>query len=641
VCGLAGWLGGPQEPAAATIAREMCRAIAHRGPEGDGTSLLTAPGDVHGCLGHRRLKIRDLSEAAHQPMASADASVQLVFNGEIYNFVELRRELGAAGHRFASTGDTEVVLRAYEQWGEAFVEHIDGMFAIAVWDAKRGTLLLVRDRIGKKPLYCVHQRGRVTFASEIKALAGAPWVSLVPNHGVFPAFLTFGYAPSPLTMYQGVRQVAPGTLLRFDAREDRLTERSYWSALPSGVPLAADESLFAAIRERVEEAVRRRLISDVPVGALLSGGIDSSLVVTLMQRNTDHRVETFTVGFPDAPTYDESAHARRIAERLDTAHTELAVQVDASDLLDRLVWLHDGPFGDSSAVPTYLVCAAARSRVTVVLTGDGGDEVFAGYQRFSAAALARLVPAEVLGPLRFLSRCLPDGGGYFNARSRLERFASIDGPIERRYLGWISIFDQASRAALIGSPSVDGAESFLAEYARAGLLPPIDRLIHGNLRTYLPDDLAVKIDRASMAHSIEARSPLLDTAVIELMNRVPAREKVGFRQVKPVLRRAFEPLLPEATWRRAKHGFGAPVDDWFSGSLGDRYADEVLGRDGRLGDVLAKPELARLWHEHRAGTARHGARLWTLITMERWLRDIARPKPFEEPTEPAIAATVV
>jgi asparagine synthase (glutamine-hydrolysing) len=292
-------------------------------------------------------------------------------------------------------------------------------------------------------------------------------------------------------------------------------------------------------------------------------------------------------------------------------------------------------------VPTYLVCAAARSSVSVVLTGDGGDEVFAGYQRFSAAALARLVPAEILGPLRFLSRWLPDGGGYFNGRRRLERFTAIDGPIERRYLGWISIFDQASRAALTGSGSLDGAESFLAEYDRAASLPPIDRLIHGNLRTYLPDDLAVKIDRASMAHSIEARSPLLDTEVIELMNRVPAREKVGFRRVKPVLRRAFEPLLPEATWRRAKHGFGVPVDDWFRGALGDRYADEVLGHDGRLAEVLAKPELSRLWHEHRAGSARHGARLWTLLTMECWLRDLARSEPLEQPREPTIAATVV
>jgi asparagine synthase (glutamine-hydrolysing) len=638
VCGICGWVGGPPEPAAEEVVVAMAEAIAHRGPDGEGHAAVSAEPGVYGQLGHRRLKILDLTVRANQPMRSEDGSVQLVFNGEAYNFRDLRSQLESRGHRFRSTGDTEVVMRAYLEWGEDFLERVDGMFALALWDGRREVLLLARDRVGKKPLFYARAGGRVTFGSEIKALARAPWIQLRPAMDQIPAFLAFGYAPWPATMYEDIRQVPPAGVLCFTPRHDRLDERSYWSALPSGPPLRADDAVIAELRRRVEEATRRRMVSDVPVGVLLSGGIDSSLVTALMQRNAEEPVKTFAVGFPEAPSFDERRHARRVADVLGTDHTEVVVRVDASQLLDRLVWLHDGPFGDSSAVPTYLICAAARSSVTVVLTGDGGDEVFAGYQRFAAAALARLVPPALLLPLRGVARRLPEGDGYFNARRRLARFAGRRGAVEQRYVDWISIFGDDARSALSTGSAGDPAatESFFAAHREAAMLPPIDRLIHANLRTYLPDDLATKLDRASMAHSLEARSPLLDTAVIELLSRVMAREKLVMHRIKPLLRRAFGPVLPEETWRRAKHGFGVPVDDWFAGELGVRFVDEVLGADGRLAQFLSAPELRRLWDDHRTGRQRNGAQLWTLLTLERWMRDLAALEPLREPRKPEL-----
>lgn len=616
----------------------MASAIAHRGPDGDGFHELEAA-DGAGWLGHRRLKILDVTDAAHQPMLSGGGDA-LVFNGEVYNFRELRRQLSARGHRFSSTGDTEVVLRAFEQWGPQAVEHLDGMFALAFWDARRRTLLLARDRTGKKPLFYVVDAGcRLTFGSEIKALAVCPWVALEPDWGQLASFLTFGYVPDPATAYVGIEQVPPGSVVEFAPADGRPRVRRYWSALPAGPRLAPDAVTRAQIRELLGTSVRRRMVSDVPLGALLSGGIDSSLITALMTQHADRQVETFAVGFPDDSSFDERGHARAVADHLGTRHTEFAVRADAVALLDRLVWLHDGPFADSSAVPTYLVCAAARTRVTVVLTGDGGDEVFAGYQRFAAAALSRLLSAPVAAGLRSALPLLPGGGSYFDPRKRLERFlGAADGPLEERYLSWVSVFGREDLAALLGRTG-DGAQaSFLQAHAEARSvgLGPVDAIIHANFCTYLPDDLSVKIDRASMGSSLEARAPFLDTALVEHAARLPARHKVGFVRPKPVLRHVFGDLLPAEVWRRPKHGFGVPMDRWFRGDLGTLYADEVLSPSSPLDGVLARSELRRLWTDHQSGHADHGARLWTLLTLERWLRDLAGAAPLREPSSVGI-----
>jgi asparagine synthase (glutamine-hydrolysing) len=641
VCGICGWVGRPTEGGQADVVTAMATAMSHRGPDGAGY-FSTNPGEaIEACLGHRRLKILDLSDAAHQPMPSEDGRVQLLLNGEIYNFRELRRRLEGLGHRFRSTGDTEVALRAYLEWGEGSFTRLDGMFAIAVWDQRSAALVLARDRVGKKPLFFTHADGRVTFASEIKSLARAPWMTLRAAHDQMAEFLANGFCPSPRTMYVGIEQVMPGTFVRYSPAGDVVAQETFWDPLARRTrPLEVGPQVIDSIAAAVDDAVRKRLISDVPIGALLSGGVDSSVVVALMQRHAPEPVRTFSIGFPEASSFDERPHARLVAASLGTEHSEFEVRADASQLLDRLVWMHDGPFGDSSAIPTYLVFEAAAPEVRVLLTGDGGDETFAGYQRFAAAALSRLVPPPLMRLIDAGAGLLPQGGHYFDLRRRLRRFALDADSLEQRYFRWMTIVNESERRRLLRERSTHAGSAFMRAYEEAAFLPPVDRLIHANLRTYLPDDLAVKLDRASMAHSLEARSPLLDTGVIELLLHVRARDKVGFARPKPVLRAAFESLLPSSVWRRPKHGFGVPIDDWFMGELGVRFHDEVLAADGRLPDVLERAELHRLWTAHRERREKNGAKLWSLLTLEHWLRDLGRPQALHRPTSSAPDAVV-
>jgi asparagine synthase (glutamine-hydrolysing) len=644
MCGICGWVGpaelGEPEERGRAIALDMASAIAHRGPDGAGTKRVRGS-RADGWFGHRRLRVIDLTDAAAQPMTSERSGVALVFNGEIYNFRELRSELAGLGHHVRSSGDTEVVLRAYEAWGPDFVARLDGMFALAVWDGCEGRLLLARDRTGKKPLYYHARDGRLTFASEVKALARMPGLELEPDCEAFGELLTFGYVTAPDTIYRGIAQLPPASILRYTPGDGSADIQRWWSPLPAGAPRRADTALIEDVRRSVGAAVKRRMDADVPVGALLSGGIDSSVVCALMCSHSAGRVRTFSAGLADEPSFDERSHASAVAEHLGTQHTEFAVRADAVSLLDRLVWLHDGPFADSSAVPSYLVCEAARNDVTVVLTGDGGDEVFAGYQRFVAAALARLVRPEIARAALGVLPAPATGGGYHDRSRAARRFlATCSESDEDRYLRWVSVFSAAALERLAVPAPNAASRPFHEAMQEAARLAPIDRLIHANLTTYLPGDLHTKLDRCSMAHGLEARSPLLDTAVIELMASVPAREKVGLLRPKPILRRAFGALLPATVWNRPKHGFGVPMDAWFDGELGDAYCDEVLGRDGRLADWLDAGELGRLWTEHASGAASHGPGLWTLLTFERWLRAIAGPEPLCEPARPEIDAAV-
>src|SRR4051812_5295427 len=377
MCGICGWVGAAARPSDAAAGPAMRETLEHRGPDGPGELAIAADG-LHGWLGHRRLKVIDVTESAHQPMVGAEGAVALTYNGEVYNFRALRRELEARGHAFRSSGDTEVVLRAYEEWGEGFVERLDGMFALAVWDARAGTLLLARDRTGKKPLFFAVGDGRLTFGSEIKALLACPWIDGRPEVGNLAEFLAFGYVPHPRTLYRGIEQVPPASVLVYGADGVRRSGR-YWDVAPPLTSPDGGRPDLGRIATLLREATERRLVSDVPLGALLSGGIDSSLVVALMSRAATEPVRTFAVGFAGAASFDERSYARTVAERFGTEHTEFVVRPDAVALLDRLLWHHDQPFADSSAIPTYLVCELARQHVTVVLNGDGGDEVFGGY----------------------------------------------------------------------------------------------------------------------------------------------------------------------------------------------------------------------------------------------------------------------
>jgi asparagine synthase (glutamine-hydrolysing) len=643
VCGICGWAGAAASPADIEAGPRMRETLTHRGPDGAGELEIAAPElGVRGWLGHRRLKVVDVTRSAGQPMVGAGGAVALTYNGEVYNFRELRAELAALGHRFQSTGDTEVVLRAYEEWGDSFVERLDGMFALAVWDARSGVLLLARDRTGKKPLFYCVQDGRLTFGSEIKALRACPWVRAEPDHARIAELFTFGYVPHPRTVYGGIDQVPPASVVAYGPDGVARTRR-YWDAPPRAGDrgTAPDPARIAAL---LTDAVERRLVADVPLGALLSGGIDSSLVVGLMARATDEPVRTFAVGFAGDSSFDERSYARIVAERFGTQHREYVVRPDAVALLDRLVWHHDQPFGDSSAIPTYLVSQLAAEHVTVALNGDGGDEVFGGYDRFVAAALAERLPGAVGTVGRWAARMLPVDSGYYSRRRRLERFGEAAALSPRdRYQSWISIMNRDLLAELLAP--LDGAgvgtceRSMELAYERAGAAPLLDQIMYANFVTYLPDDLAVKMDRMAMAHSLETRSPFLDTALVEYLAGVPAARKIGLRRLKPLLRRALGPLLPREIWNRRKHGFGVPVGRWFrDGELRTVFEDEVLAADARSAGFLDAGVVHRLWGDHLGGRVEHGFRLWTILTFERWLRTRGAAGVAPPRADPVVAA---
>jgi asparagine synthase (glutamine-hydrolysing) len=620
----------------------MNETLVHRGPDAGSEAILRGDG-LHGWFGHRRLRVVDLSEAASQPMSSDDGTVVLTYNGEIYNFAELRAELRALGARFRSHGDTEVVLRAYEAWGDACIARLDGMFALAIWDARRGRLLLARDRTGKKPLFYSTAGGRLTFASEIKALLSSPWVPADIDPEAIPDYLTYGYVPWPNTMYRDILQVPPAATVVFDA-DGLHPPRSYWSALPPEdlQDLRPGPPVFEEIARLLDAATRKRMVADVPLGALLSGGIDSSLVVGLMTRASPEPVRTFSIGFPEDPALDERSHAKRVAEHFGTKHTEYAVRVDAIALLDRLLWHHDQPFADSSAIPTYAVAELARRDVTMVLNGDGGDEVFGGYERFRATAIAQRVPPLAGRLARGAAGLLPTSQVSRTKTQRIRRLLErVDKSVVDQYQSWIAVADGPMLTAMLDPALRDLAarertgRSMDACYAEAAQLPELDRILYANLRTYLPDDLSVKVDRTTMAHSLEARSPFLDTALIEYLARVPARHKVGLRQLKPLLRQALWPLLPKTTWNRSKQGFGVPMDRWLRGELGVIFTDEVLAADARTAAYLDRTTLQRMFSDHRDGTAQHGHRMWTVLVLERFLRNAEQPQqsrgPLAEP----------
>jgi asparagine synthase (glutamine-hydrolysing) len=644
VCGICGWVGAAAQPADRAAGPRMRETLRHRGPDGTGELAIAAPEHgMHGWLGHRRLKVIDVSESADQPMVGAGGAVALTYNGEVYNFRELRRELESRGHRFASSGDTEVVLRAYEEWGEGFVERLDGMFALAVWDARSGKLTMARDRTGKKPLFYCTQDGRMTFGSEIKALLACPWIRGEPELANMAEFLAFGYVPHPRTLYKQIEQVPPGSVVVY-GRDGVAPPRRYWDVAPPVPGPDGERPDLGRIAGLLRAATERRMVADVPLGALLSGGIDSSLVVGLMSQASSEPVRTFAVGFADAASFDERSYARIGADRFGTRHTEYVVRPDAVALLDRLLWHHDQPFGDSSAIPTYLVCELAREHVTVVLNGDGGDEVFGGYDRFVAAALAERLPRAAGRIGRSAIHLLPVNDGYYSVRRRLDRFTELaDRSPEERYQSWVSVMHRdllAEALTPLGElAGVAGAErSMVAAFERASGAPTLDRILYANFVTYLPDDLAVKMDRMSMAHSLETRSPFLDTALIEYLASIPAARKVGLRRVKPLLRRSMTSLLPKEIWNRRKHGFGVPVGRWFrEGELRRVFEDEVLAPGARCSDILDPAAVRRLWDEHQGGAIEHGHRLWPILTLERWLRSLGSPGLSPPRADPVMA----
>jgi asparagine synthase (glutamine-hydrolysing) len=627
MCGICGqWVFDSGAQVAERALATMAGTLYHRGPDHGATYL--SP-DARAGLGFRRLSIIDLRSAAHQPIGNEDGSIQLVFNGEIYNYRELRHALVANGHTFRSNSDSEVAVHLYEERGELAIDALDGMFALALWDGRAQTLTLARDRTGKKPLFVWSNSRRVAFASEIKALVTETDLDIQIDDEAIPYYFVHGYVPHPQTFYRGVSHVEPGNVAVFD-REGRRRDRRYWQltfppADAQRVGQPSRETASARVRELVTAAVERRLMSDVPLGAFLSGGIDSTIVVGVMSRLLQDPVRTFSIGFEGDEAFDETDIARQTAQHFGTRHTEFRVRPSAIDLLDTLVWHHDGPFGDSSAIPTYLVSKLTREHVTVALTGDGGDEVFAGYLRFGAALAAERVPTWAAGTaVSALDRLpTPPNERHWIARGRrFARFMQL--PLEDRLAAWSGVFyDDVER--LLRPEFVERVRPIDRRRHLRGLggidgASPLSRLLAANFHSYLHDDLLVKVDRMSMATSLEARAPFLDRELIDYVAALPDEYKLCGRETKVVLRAAFADLVPAQVMSRGKKGFGVPIDAWFRGELAGFARETLLSSTARLRPYVAQPYVEHLLKEHATQHANHGNRIWALLTFERWLQ---------------------
>ena len=621
MCGIAGVIfTDPARPASAGQLHAMCEVMRHRGPDDEG--LWQGPGAG---LGMRRLSIIDLA-GGRQPIANEDGSLRVVLNGEIYNFQELRQGLLARGHRFRTQSDTEVIVHLYEDIGDACVEQLRGMFAFALWDAKRKRLLAARDRVGKKPFHYVQQPDRLLFASEIKSLLVDPAVPRDVDPAALDQYLTFEYVPGSRTMFRAIRRLPPGHRLIWE--EGRLRVEPYWQLVVAPEPSRSRAYWRDALHEELREAVRLRLISDVPLGVLLSGGLDSSTIVALMREVTNGDIRSFSIGFEDH-SYNELAYARAVAQRFGTTHQEFVVRPDAGRLVEQLVRHFDEPFADVSAIPTFLVCQMARQHVTVALGGDGGDELFGGYDAYLAQGLAALyerVPRALRTGVvkRVADQLWPTAQkkGWVN---RTKRFIEgFEHPAAIGHARWMVFLSLREKGALYTSQfkallnGADGYEPVLSAGRRFADLDPLSRAMAVDVLTYLPDDILVKVDRMSMAASLEVRAPLLDHRVVELAARIPSGLKVRGWHTKIILREVMEGRLPPAIFRKPKQGFSMPVKNWLRGELRDLMRT-VLAPERLRAHGYVVPEVVSGWvAEHLAGRANHAHRLWSLMMLELW-----------------------
>ncbi len=636
MCGIAGILrtDGAQ-PVERDLLLRMCATLRHRGPDDQG---IFQEGPVG--LGVRRLSIIDLA-TGHQPIRNESGNVVVVFNGEIYNFRDLRARLEARRHRFTTQSDTEVIVHLYEEYGVEAVRHLRGMFAFALWDAERRRLMLARDRLGKKPLYYAQLPDRLLFASEIKAILQEPAIPTGIDVQAVDAYLAFQFVPQPLTIYRAIRKLAPAHRLIWEA--GGVTIGRYWHldfSIKTRIPAA---ELREALREQLAEATRLRLVSDVPLGALLSGGVDSSAVVALMAESADRPIETFSVGFAEE-AYDELPYARQVARAFGTRHSEVVVTPDVAGILPHLIWHYDEPFADKSAIPTFYLCRMARRRVTVALTGDGGDEAFAGYDKYRFGRLQSCwayLPAGLRRRFarRLLAHLLTDrGGGDARLRTRLARsllpyadalfypeFFDLHGR-DALYQPWV-------RAALGGlRPPISDLVAEGIEH----LDNPVDLMQWLDYHWYLPGDLLVKMDIASMACSLETRSPFLDHRVVEFCAALPSRLKTDGRSGKIALREAFRGQLPDAILDRPKQGFSIPLRAWLRGPLAQLARERLVDEPGGLREFFDLTVIRRLFDAHVSGRRNHAHRLWALVVFAEWHRLMVQERAYrvERPPVP-------
>jgi len=640
MCGIAGFVesttpGAGTSPGRAALIDRMCRRIAHRGPDDQGAEVLG-----RAALGMRRLSIIDLA-GGHQPMSGCDPRLTIVFNGEIYNYRELQRELEARGHRFRTRSDTETIVHAYEEFGDACVERLRGMFAFALWDARSERLFAARDRAGEKPLYyTLTPRGTFVFGSELKCLLEHPEVVPDVDPAALDAYLTFRYVPEPLSVFRGVRKLEAGHRLSFEG--GRVETAPYWDfRFEAEAAPRREEEYVEELRARLDESVRMMLVADVPLGAFLSGGVDSSAIVGLMSRATNAPVKTFSIGFRE-DSFDELKYARLAARHFETDHRELIVTPEVCRLVDDLVRHFDEPFADESSIPTYLVSQLAREHVKVVLSGDGGDELFGGYTRYAVERgrrgferLPRLVREGLMRPL---SRRLPHGARGRNfihnvALDPLDRY--VDNVSVFNDLGKHSLYTADFRRSLAGSEGP--AARFRALAARVSTGERLDSLLYLDSKTYLPGDILTKVDRMSMAVSLEARVPLLDHELMEFVARIPSGLKMRGAETKYVFKRAVRGLVPDEILDRPKQGFGVPIVEWINRELRERVRDTFADARTRQRGLVEPAYVDVLLAEHERGRRDHSPALWALFILELWHRAYVD----EAPGPPVEAAPLV
>ncbi|MCD6385933.1 asparagine synthase (glutamine-hydrolyzing) [Candidatus Sumerlaeota bacterium] len=627
MCGICGYISKNEKIREQDTIRRMCGTLLHRGPDEEGVWVKD-----NVALGMRRLKIIDL-ESGSQPIFNEDRSVTVVFNGEIYNFPELRAQLEKAGHRFYTQSDTEVIVHSYEEWGEQCVEHFNGMFAIALWDDRNKILLLARDRLGKKPLYYYHQPERIfVFGSEIKAiLASALLRNIQPDYVSIHHYLSLQYVPDPMSGFAGIKKLPPASCLLW--RDGEIKTWRYWELSYIPKTTNSEEELSEEIKLRLTESVRKRLISDVPLGVFLSGGIDSSIITALMAQLSDTPVKTFSIGFSEEE-FSELPHARAVANKYNTEHHEFIVRYKETELLPKLIQYFDEPFADSSALPTYRVSEMTRQYVTVALNGDGGDETFAGYQRYR---LDRLIRYYLLLP-KFLRRNfieklfellpeptnIPIEKNWIAGLKRLKQVASISE--KASILRWGSYFSDEMKRDLYTSDFLNlitdiYTEDVLVEwFDRAKANSLLDKTLFVDINTYLPGDLLVKADRMTMANSLEGRSPFLDYEWVEFVARLPEQFKLHGSVHKYLLKKTFGDLLPPMVRKRRKLGFGIPVGEWFRTSLKDMAFDILLSPTCINRGMFKKQKIEEILQEHLKRKTDHGKRIWTLIMLELWFQ---------------------
>jgi asparagine synthase (glutamine-hydrolysing) len=623
MCGIAGFInteikpGGERE----ALLDAMCRVITHRGPDEQGMMV-----DDHAALGMRRLSIIDL-KTGQQPIYDESGNLAIVFNGEIYNFRELKTELEKLGHRFKTNSDTETIVHAYEEFGADCLRHLRGMFAFAIWNKAKKELFIARDRVGKKPLYyAVLGSGEFVFGSELKVLLAHGGVSREIDPGALDAYLSFGYIPDPMCIFKNVRKLEPGHFLFY--RDGRAETAGYWdfeyeeTAAPSK---RSEEDYIDELRELIRDAVDVRLVSEVPLGAFLSGGVDSSAVVGNMARLMEQPVKTFSIGFNE-DSFNELKYARVAAEHFGTEHHEFIVTPDLCDVIDELVWHFDEPFADSSALPTYMVSKMAREYVTVVLSGDGGDELFGGYTRYvtdkKCAGLEKLPKAVRSGLLQPVSQMLPHNAPGKNYLYNVSLDA-VD-----RYIDNISHFSARHKQALYSAGlkrsmngATGGGEKLFSDFAASVETGnPTDKLLYLDSKTYLPGDILTKVDRMSMAASLEARVPLLDHKLIEFVTKIPAELKLKGLETKYIFKRAMQGLVPDSILNRPKQGFGVPIEEWINTQLRSRIREDLLEKRTLERGYFEPGYIKLLLDEHERGRRDHSHSLWILWMLELWHR---------------------